>query len=56
MENGTVVKKTPRGVYYIELPSNFLRITKWKEGDVLEVMVGGSASIKKDDLILRKLP
>ena len=56
MENSTVVKKTPRGVYYVELPPNFLRITKWKEGDTLEVMVGGAASIKKDDLILRKVP
>jgi bifunctional DNA-binding transcriptional regulator/antitoxin component of YhaV-PrlF toxin-antitoxin module len=56
MENKATLKKTVNGVYYIEIPSNFPRIARWKEGDTIEFMVGDAASPKKDDLILRKQP
>ncbi len=54
MENKTRLKKTPRGVYYIEIPRDLIRISKLKEGDTLEVIMGSAVTAKKDDLILRK--
>jgi hypothetical protein len=56
MAGKTILRKTQRGVYFVEIPSNFLRITKLKEGDTIEFIMGESVSIKKDDLILRKVP
>jgi uncharacterized membrane protein (UPF0127 family) len=56
MDNKTEIKKTTKGVYFLEIPSNFLRITKIKEGDQVEFIMGNSVSIKKDDLVLRKVP
>ena len=38
------------------LPKNMIRVSKLKEGDSIEVIAGSAASVKKDDLILRKVP
>jgi hypothetical protein len=56
MENKTEIRKTIKGIYFVEIPPNFLRITKIKEGDQVEFIMGNAVSIKKDDLILRKVP
>jgi hypothetical protein len=56
MKNKGVIKKTLRGVYFVEIPQNFLRITKLQEGDEIEFIPGSAVSIKKDDLIIRKIP
>ncbi len=55
MDNKTELKKTQRGKYFIVIPKNLRRIAKWEEGDVIEVMPGSAVSVKKDDLILRKV-
>ena len=55
MENKAVIKKTQRGVYFVEIPLNQLRIAKLGEGDTIEIMPGSAVPVKKDDLILRKL-
>ncbi len=56
MENKTTLKKTQQGKYFIIIPKNMLRITKWTEGDTIEVMPGSAVTVKKDDLIFRKVP
>jgi hypothetical protein len=55
MSNKSVLKKTPRGVYFVVIPQNLIRVTKWDEGDEIEVMPGSAVAVKKDDLILRKV-
>ncbi len=55
MGNKTKLKKTLRGVYYLEIPENFIRITKWKEEDIIEVIPGSAVTPKKDDIILRRI-
>jgi|GEM_PF-1619441 len=55
MENKTTLKKTQQGRYFIIVPKNLVRIAKWSEGDTIEVMPGSAATVKKDDLILRKI-
>jgi bifunctional DNA-binding transcriptional regulator/antitoxin component of YhaV-PrlF toxin-antitoxin module len=56
MPNKTELEKTQRGKYFIVIPKNLMRITKWEEGDIIEVIPGSAVSVKKDDLILRKVP
>lgn len=55
MDDKTILKKTKNGRYYMEIPSDYLRITKWKEGDTIELIPGRAVTSKKDDLILRKV-
>jgi PDZ domain-containing secreted protein len=56
MDGKTTLRMTRQGVYFVEIPQNFIRITKLREGDTIEFIMGESVSIKKDDLILRKVP
>ncbi len=55
MDKKTTLKKTKNGVYYMEIPSDYVRITKWKEGDTIELIPGNAVTSKKDDLILRRI-
>ncbi len=48
------LQRTPRGVYFVELPRDLLRVKGWKAGDSVEVLSGASASARKEDIILRK--
>jgi hypothetical protein len=56
MANKTNIQRTPRGVYFIEVPSDVLRMARLKEGDTMEFLSGSTLSAKKDDIILRKTP
>ncbi len=48
------LQKTLKGVYYIKLPRDLLRIKGWKEGETIEVLSGASVQARKEDIILRK--
>lgn len=50
----TMLQSTLKGIYFIELPRDLLRVKGWKEGDTIEVLSGSSAQARKEDIVLRK--
>ncbi|NOZ76285.1 MAG: hypothetical protein GXO65_01105 [Euryarchaeota archaeon] len=48
------VQKTLKGVYYVEIPSEVIRLVGWKEGDEVEFLPGTAISPRKEDLLLRR--
>jgi len=48
------LQKTLKGIYFVELPADMLRVKKWKEGDVIEVLSGASGAAREEDVVLRK--
>lgn len=48
------LQKTLKGVYFLELPRDLLRVKGWREGDVIDVLSGASTQARKEDIILRK--
>jgi len=53
--NKAVVRRTMRGVYYLEIPLDVIRVAGLKEGDMVELMPGSAVSVKKDDVIIRRI-
>ncbi len=55
-ENVVKVKlqRTLKGIYFIELPADLLRVKGWKGGDSIVVLSGAAASARKEDIVLRK--
>lgn len=50
----TILRKTLKGVYFVELPRDLIRIKGWKDGEVIEVLSGGTVQARKEDIILRR--
>ncbi len=48
------LKKTLKGKYFIEFPTEIIRITGLKEGDEIEFIPGGDISPRRQDIVLRK--
>lgn len=48
------LRRTLKGVYFIELPRDLLRIKGWKEGEFIEVLSGASVQARKEDIVLRR--
>lgn len=48
------LQRTFGGIYFIEIPEDLIRFTKWKEGDEIEVLSGSTVAARKGDLLLRK--
>lgn len=48
------LKRTMKGVYYIEIPQEIIRITGLKEGDQIDVRTGGDISPRSKDIVLMK--
>jgi bifunctional DNA-binding transcriptional regulator/antitoxin component of YhaV-PrlF toxin-antitoxin module len=48
------VQKTLKGVYYVEIPTEMIRLMGWKEGDEIEFLPGGAIDARNEDLLLRR--
>ncbi|MFH1773663.1 MAG: hypothetical protein ABH874_01735 [Methanobacteriota archaeon] len=48
------LRKTMQGEYFILLPEDLIRVTKWKEGDEIDAVLGSEAAARKEDIILRR--
>jgi bifunctional DNA-binding transcriptional regulator/antitoxin component of YhaV-PrlF toxin-antitoxin module len=48
------VQRTMKGVYYVEIPSEIIRLLGWKEGDQVEFLPGNAIAPRREDLLLRR--
>lgn len=46
------LQKTTKGEYFIVLPREIIRLAGWKEGDEIEVRLGGDITPGSRDLVL----
>ncbi len=49
------LQKTFKGVYFIEIPEEIIRLTGWKAGDEIEVLPASAIKPAKGDVILRRV-
>ena len=47
------LQKTMKGVYFIEIPAEIVRLAGWQEGAEVEIRVGGDVQPRRKDLVLR---
>lgn len=49
------IRKTSRGLHFVELPEDVIMVANLKAGDEVEIFLGSSINeTKRDDIVIRK--
>ncbi len=49
------LQKTFKGVYFLEIPEEIIRLTGWKAGDEIEILPAIAVKLGNCDVILRRV-